>query len=329
MVTTVTSTISQTGTPDYSTLQAWEDAAPASLVASDQIWLGEIQEATDHFAGTTSNLLTVSGITASSTQYVELTVKAGASFVDHSSPVLKYDESKGASISTETSRCILAASGYFRVSRIQFTNTSPSVSYLILINGGDANRITDCLLESQSVTPLGLYGGSVGTTLVTNVVGIMRSASQPYIIESNDNARKYLNCTFVVPSDVAVATNGVLTGPLATHNFVNCAILGCTNIVNDVTNATFTTCASTDASPPSGVTTTSFAQAAFESSVTASIDVRLTSDSTLIDAGTDDAGTATDIFGTTRPSGSYDVGAFEFSAHPGEGGVYLLLMGVG
>ncbi len=70
MPTDVIKTIGQTSspiTPDYSTLQAWEDASPANLVTADQRWIGECLD-----QGTFTGALTISGTTVDATRYTIL-----------------------------------------------------------------------------------------------------------------------------------------------------------------------------------------------------------------------------------------------------------------
>lgn len=64
MATDVVSSIGTAGT--YTTLQAWEDACPADLVASDQRWIGELKNQ-EFTSGST--VLTIAGQTTDSTLY--------------------------------------------------------------------------------------------------------------------------------------------------------------------------------------------------------------------------------------------------------------------
>jgi hypothetical protein len=84
MPTDVVKTISPNSTPvvpDYTSLQAWEDAAPADLVAADQRWIGECLDQ-GAFSQSNGVILTLGGSTADATRYKYLRCAAGASWKD-------------------------------------------------------------------------------------------------------------------------------------------------------------------------------------------------------------------------------------------------------
>jgi hypothetical protein len=331
MPTITTSTISLSGTPDYSTLQAWEDAAPASLVTSDVIWRGEIDQPDDNFSGTTT-LLSVAGSTSDSTRYKELTAADGASFADHASPRLAYDESKGCSISSSVGGpTIQNSESYFRCSRIQFYNTAAA--------SGSAcdNYNTTSTLYKDLILKASPNGGSqmifrTNTQLVNCVVeGSMNVQSNP--INFQIGTSTITNCVFVLADDYTTGSTSYTGSSGST--FTNCGFFGYTNV--STATSTYNNCYCDDATPPTGCTTVSFdttTGSGFEDIDQATLDVRIKTDSTLKDAGTTAAIATPDIFGTDRPIGaSYDVGVHEFdpAAAGGGGGVAIgrLFFGVG
>ena len=325
MPTTTTSTISQSGTPDYSTLQSWEDAAPANLVTSDVVWQGVIQQPDDNF----SESLSITGGTTDATRYKELTVADGASIFDDNTNELRYNESVGASVTYAFgSATINCNENYFRVSRLQARSTAT-------ISGGQAMRslatagfqARDMVLQAgTSVSALPLF--RTGSSLI-NCYFIAGVSSTNTMISLDVGASTLLNCMFIAPDDMTDATNAI-TSSVNTNTITNCGFFGVSNITS-VAGQSFTTCFGNDASPPTGCTTMAFdttTGSGFTDIDTATLDLRLGSDSGLIDAGTDTADTL-DAFGVTRTSGNYDIGPVEHALVGGGGGTNLLLMGVG
>ena len=95
MTTTVVKTIGTGG--DYSTLQAWEDAAPANLVSADQVWEGRVL----NNLSSGSTILTISGSTSDATRFKHLTAAPGVSFRDHANKLtnpLRADNTKGVEV---------------------------------------------------------------------------------------------------------------------------------------------------------------------------------------------------------------------------------------
>ena len=114
MVTTVVKSIG-TASRDYSTLQAWEDAAPANLVTADQVWKGECYNDSTFTAG-----VTISGITTDATRYIWLTAAAGQSFADHPENALDYNAANGVAISAYDV-CIVSSVVNVKIDRLQTT----------------------------------------------------------------------------------------------------------------------------------------------------------------------------------------------------------------
>lgn len=313
MPTTVSKTIGTGG--DYSTLQSWEDAAPANLVTSDQVWQGLVKNET--FSSAT-NLLTIAGSTSDSTRYKELTTDAGASFIDNiGSGDLRYNASNGAAISCTGgyAQAVTVTESYARMSKLQIQATATTTYGLHCTSGTnqDFNRL---IVEGKFSTGIvELYD----TKKLRNSLVVQRRSTTPTNIVRIRNGASAYNCTFV--STVAAATNGN-TGLYSAPTFQNCGFFNVGTVSTGGTAPSFTTCYTDVGSPPSGCTTTAYATgsgAKFGSITDGSHNFRVTSGSSLIDVGTTDStNAATDILGTSRPSGSsYDVGCFEYVAAGG------------
>jgi hypothetical protein len=101
MPTTITATIGATSspvTPDYTSLQSWEDAIPANLVTADEVHVGECLD-----QGTFTSGLTIAGQTTDATRYIHLKCASGASFKDKAAvrtTALRYNTSNGVAIET-------------------------------------------------------------------------------------------------------------------------------------------------------------------------------------------------------------------------------------
>lgn len=315
MTTTVVKTIGSGG--DYSTLAAWMAACPANLTTVDEIWQGQIKNATDSFSSTTT-LLTVSGVTTSATQYVELTTAAGASFRDNANAqtnALRANASNGCIITSTGAYSagipVVVAVEFTRFSNLQITATG-AAGDVINNNIGSATSTLDvncCILEGNG-TQVANFFGSANTA--RNSLFVQRGNSKAQIVSIGDGVQLY-NCTLVCPSGVTHPIN-ILSGSYAAATIENCAMFGNgAALRTGGTAPTYTTCVTDVASPPSGCTNAAFSTAQFAAIADASRDFRLVSGSAMVNAGTTDSThAATDIVGTTRPQGSaYDVGCWE------------------
>lgn len=332
MPTIVESTISKTGTPDYSTLQSWEDASPADLTTADQVWKGVIQETTDNFVGTSNTLLGIGGITTDATRYVWLTVKDGSSFTDNSSNPLKWDDTKGASLTVTTGKCISNGVGNSLIERIQCRSVGGTTNVTLGHNNNSTDSVfKNMLVESDSDLPTG--DGGDGNRWI-NCVAIQTGEAKSCIINTAINSGRttyFHNCTFLALSSLTTPPTNVIDSITGrTNNYTNCAFYGASALVDAGTN-NYTTCATDLGSPPTGVTQISFANADFVGTTSADLDLTIGVSSFFIDSGTTDATFASsDIFDKSRPIGSaYDIGAFEFGVDRGFEWNKMLLLGVG
>lgn len=162
MTTTVTHSIG-TSSRDYSTIQAWEDACPANLVTSDEIWKGECYNDSE-FGGSGINVCNFSGTTTDTSRYYWLTCAAGQSFADNASVLtdpLRYDQSKGVGLRvTGSYGSFLVAEGSggpggdsgcnVLIERLQcFYDSNGNTS--VLFGGGEVT-IRGCIIESSQTS---------------------------------------------------------------------------------------------------------------------------------------------------------------------------------
>lgn len=306
------STISLSGSPDYGSLQAWEDDAPATLVS---IWSGEVQEPDDNFSSS-SALLTVSGSTSTASLYKELTSASGASFRDNAGAAtnaLKYNESNGMSATSSVSfnAVLNLAENYCRMSNIQVKATSTA-------NAVNCNNIGIRLNNIIAQTDAGLVAVRLANNDVdlANSLLVQRKSAANAIVFAFGSANLY-NVTCVVPSDITGATNG-MDQSFFSGDISSCIFMGCTNTA-DAAGGTYTTCFTSDTTPPTGCTNVTYADQ-FENTADATMDFRLKSGADAIDGGTYDATNApNDIIGTARGSGTADAGCWEFVSAGGGG----------
>lgn len=319
MATTEVRTIGSGG--DYSTLQAWEDASPANLVTSDQVWQGQLISAATALS-VNGGILSVGGSTVDATRYKELTTAPGASFVDHASKLtntLRWNSSNGASIecASSYSHGIDSTEAYFRISKLQIRSFSASMSGKSVVRMSATNcSIDKCIIESGADQAVGFNDTNCKAS---NSLIVRRATGSGSILTAVGRTDLY-NCTLAVPSDVASVTYGLRVVYVSgTSTTSNCAIFGATTCVSSTGTLTNTTGRTNQATPPTGFTQVAYdtsSGSGFENTLLGTHDFRIKSSSALIDVGTTDAtNAAADIVGTSRPQGSaYDVGAWEYSS---------------
>lgn len=297
---------------DYSTIASWFAACPADLVSTTQTWRGELKNETF----TLTSGVSFTGITTNSTYYVELTTEAGASFADNANVqtnALRYNASNGAAITCSTAwvpMLSVATSMHFRMSMVQIRSSHNNTSTFTQNAVSGNTTVNRCIVETQhsSNGAVVLYGS--GSTVSNSLLINRRSSSVGPALGVGNGAGAY-NCTLAC----TVAAGAVaITGNYGTPVVKNCAVFGFTAIKSGGNTPTYTTCATDIASPPTGFTGSLTGSSQFESLTDGSHDFRLKSGSSLIGAGTTESTyAATDIAGTSRPSGTgYDIGAWEF-----------------
>lgn len=306
MPTTVTSSIGATGR-DYSIMQAWEDACPANLVTSDQIWKGECYNDSEF-----TSALTISGITTDSTRYVWLTAAAGQSFQDHAdvrTNPLYYDKSKGVGIKVASATVISSTVNYTVISRLQVWLSSGFLNRTIDMSGSDCVA-KDCIFVSSYDYSVFSFG-AVASNKAINCAFISLHSGTATPCRSGT----YINCTNVRPSGYTAG------GTAFARNYglsvKNSAVFGFTTFRSGTGSSYYTgsyngSDCSADAQDTNSTGGLTFADC-FESTTN---DFRLKAGSPLIGAGNTDATNAPlDISGFTRGTGTAgDIGAWEYGA---------------
>lgn len=322
MATTITSTIGSTG--DYTTLQAWEDASPANLVSSDEIWRGEVL---DEELVSASSILTIAGQTVDSTRYVELTAEAGASFMDHVDRLtngLRYNASNGAAIRSTVgfSVGITVSTAYTRISRLQIKTTDYSNTGTIRVTVG--NTLFDNLIvegrENTNFKGVIYYNGGGGTA--RNVLVIHSSGNTytgGFAVDAGGTLLLY-NCTSVRPSNLSSIGSGFIMF-YATITMVNCSGFGFDNFYlgHGTTSCSNNASDKTIGFGSNNQASLTYADQFETTSDATALDLRTKSGSAQIDNGTSTSGNGvtTDIVGTSR-SGTYDIGVWEFAGAAAE-----------
>lgn len=297
---------------DYSTIASWFAACPANLVSSTQAWIGALKNETFTLTANVS----LAGITTNSTYYLELTTDTGASFADHAdiqTNALRYNTSNGAAITCSTPWVVMfgdPGATHVKLTKLQIRGAHNNCTTVDQTSTSGNLTIDRCIIETQHSTngAAMLYGS--GSTVRNSLLINRRSSSVGPALGIGNGAAAY-NCTLAC---TAAAGAVALTGNYGTPTVKNCAVFGFTAIKSGGNTPTYTSCATDIASPPSGFTGSLTGSSQFESLTDGSHDFRVKSGASLIDAGTTESTyAATDIAGTSRPSGSaYDVGAWEY-----------------
>jgi len=292
----------------------WDNIPAVEAYTIDStIWRGECYNDTE-FTSTSALLVDISGSTASSSCYKELTAAAGQSFSDNTNVqtnALRYNQTNGVGLYSSASYTDTANLGetFARISKLQFYNHRSNGGTALRINASAA-LVDKCICES-TLGAMVAYSGST-QTVISNSLLVTRSTGG-YAASFSQNISVY-NCTLIVSVGIGAGTFTTNYGGIILKN---CALFNCSVVKGGAGSATFTTCYTDVASPPTGCTTVAYdtsTGSGFQNITDATRDFRIKSTSGLIDVGTTDATNAPiDIAGTARPSGaSYDIGAWEY-----------------
>lgn len=315
MPTTVTSTIGAGG--DYSTVQAWEDAAPADLVAADQVWEGQCFN--QEFTG--GPVVAIAGSTTDATRYKHLTAAPGASFMDNANVrtnALRYNASNGAALNNTSggyAAAIRVQEGHFKVTRLQLMSLREAINH---DSGVGYINIENCICASSNISNP-ILNLSRGNSRVVNTLVHRTSGTASHTIIQGFGRLTFINLTLANASNASPGAFGIAQSYPSSCVMTNVAVFGCTTAISSVASTTSTNCFTSQASPPSGWTQVAYdttTGSGFEGTTSSAPDYRIKSTSALRDAGATDAANApADITGLARPQGaSYDVGAWEFGA---------------
>lgn len=313
---------------DYATVQLWMDDCPADLITSTDQWIGHCYNDSE-FSVSGAPVVDISGVTTSSTYYIELTTAPGQSFKDDASastnPLGKYDPTKGVAFTTDYgfSGVINIDSSNVYISGIQMLNSS-STGRGIQNNSSSNIFISNCTVDSENGgTTQGTLQTSTGGFVVTNCVVINRSTSGNGA-HNNFAAGEYYNCTFWAPNgsttDEGISKNG---GAANSTIVKNCAIFGWTTAMASGSYGAGTDYNATDnasLSAGSNNVTSLTASNEFEDvSSYADTDLRVKTGSAMIGAGTPDPTHTNDldIIGQPRSLTAPTIGAWEYQSGGG------------
>lgn len=301
VIKTIANTSSPT-TPDYSTLQAWEDAAPANLVTSDQRWIGECLD-----QGAFTGTLVIAGSTSDSTRYKWLRCASGAGFGDKANvrtTALNFSTSTGVAMNCNSNSAPLQMNeSYCRVKGIQLDNTANTYGQAATITTDHA-LIEKCIIKGKYSTFFRIL--SSATNVCANCLLITTASGSGL-----DLMGEWRNCTVI---NTAGGGSTAFTNNYNSVKLVNCAIFGWSTPVNN-TPASGTDYNATDASSfaGSGTHNQTSLTGSNEFTNTAS-DWRALSTGHL-KAGTPDSTYAPDdITGLTRDATTPYIGAWEVAS---------------
>lgn len=313
MPTDVISTIGVTSspvTPDYTSLQAWEDASPANLVTDDKRWIGECLDQGE-FTGA-GQLLLMAGVTSDATRYPILRCATGASFKDKAgvrSAALNYNASNGVAIrSTSGSyiRVIDITTTFARIEGLQIWGDGANSRALVYQANNGVMQVDSCIIKArgQNDQVCDIRAVVVNTVFIATALGTARQ-----IVRLNRPGCKVLGCTII--NTGTVQGNGLGQGYNASDSIVqNTAVFGITNFTTASVGWTCSYNATNAASAPGSNNQTSLTTAdQFENSAN---DFRAKASGSLDLNGTPDAtNLPDDISGTARHASTPTIGAWE------------------
>ncbi len=314
---TVVKTIG-TSSRNYSTLAAWQSSLPANLVTDGNSYEGDCYKDSEFTSAST--LCTITGHTTDATHTITLTTGAGQSFRDNANAqtnALRYNASNGVGIRVTGAYVngitINNNNVFVKGLQVAATNTSSAAA---AIQGGVFTGLTidDCILEAAGSD--GVLRVSTSSLLLRNTLLVERASSQAQIFFSDAGTPGSIYfCTFVVPSDKTAASHA-LSSAYGTLTVKSSAFFGCTAVQTGGSTFAFTTCMTSVASPPAGVTGGKTYANQFVTTTDAARDFREKTGADLHGAGTaDSTNGANDIVGTARPQSSkWDIGCWELVA---------------
>jgi hypothetical protein len=305
---TITSTIG-TASRNYSTLQAWEDALPASAVAAGNDYVGEVYKDSEFVVALP---LIIAGIVTDATHGITLRAAAGQSFRNNANVrtnALRYNAANGVAIrgtSGYNSAIEIQGVHYVTFDGLQIAHQNNGRA--IFSSGatpGSNTTVQNCLCEAPGSFASGLRID--GANAVVRNTLVVNTGSGLAMQMTGANGKLHGNT--VVKTGTAAVTGIQGNSSTEIRNTVSANFATC---FTGMTAANCSNNASTDATAPGANSKTALTLASlFEAPGT---DYRTKSGSALIDAGTV-VGLAVDISNTARPQGSaYDIGAWEVTA---------------
>jgi len=240
MPTTVVKTIGSAGGRDYSTLQAWEDAAPANLVTADQIWRGECYNDSEFTVGQNA-LLTIAGSTTDATRYKELTAAAGQSFQDAAgvrTNALTYNQANGVGISKTGNYigAIYVDENNVHLSRLQIKNTATSGATIRehYENNVDLSAVyKDLIVQGVGGTDGNYCSMAIqgNDTLINVCVLVTDNGTYGIFAYATVSGNTFIGCSVIRTTNQAASGTGINVQYGTTSVLKSCAIFGFTTVV--------------------------------------------------------------------------------------------------
>jgi len=300
MPTEVISTIGATSspiTPDYSSIQAWEDDIPSDLTTADEIHIGECLDQG------TLGVINIDGQTTDSTRYIVLRCAAGASFKDKAGVrdgKLNYDDTDG--VKCESSSLHVVGTPYTKIEGLKIYR-SAYIAYCLDMGGRHHNQdLNQCIIKG------GVYRASgPSNTNFPNSNSVVRNCLIHYPNYSNmrlEGDGSFINCTVhgyvKSPYGLAYVRNCLVFGTSASEGFS----IGETYTGSDY-NATDQSDASTGSNNLTSLTMSNQIQSTTD-------DFRPKKRGGSLQAANLDSLATEDITGYTRIDGAAWIGAFDW-----------------
>lgn len=327
MVTTVTKSIGATGR-DYSTIAAAIAALPANLVTADQAWVFELYNDSEF-----NENLTLSGHTTDATRNITFRPGSGQGFGDHASKLtnaLRYNRSNGVGIRLPgafVASCWIISDQYVTIDGLQFSHRDASESkHLVQITAANC-KLKNCIIQND--TAFNTAGSLVMVAAASQVINCLGIEANP--TQSNrggfspqDNGAALINNLVI---RTALTGNGsAYHRDYATPLIRNCVAFGWQKFGKDTTGAAGSGYNATDVASgnvPGSNNVYSLTPSAQLTSVTSgSVDARVKTGSSLINAGTrDQTYTADlDVVKSSRSTTTPTIGPWEYASGGGGGG---------
>lgn len=315
MPTTVVKSIGSAGGRDYSTLQAWNDAAPANLVTADEVWQGQCYNDSEFVS--TLVQLTVGGSTTDATHYKELTAASGQSFQDQvgvRTNALTYNTANGVGIRSTNgygNGSIDIEEDYFRCSRVQCKGDAGDTRTI----GGSTFKtgwiFKDLIIHGAQFGQTAPGGGKgLGASATVINVAFLNPQASAATVNSTNTGSSFIACAFVRLTSNSPAGHAVDQAYAGTNTFTmaSCAVFGFSDVSQSGSVASGSKNNATDlASFPAGTanqTSVTFnATTPFVQAGSSGTDLRAIASTALATNGFLDATNApNDISGFTRPA---------------------------
>jgi len=227
MPTEVIRTIGAAAGRDYATIQAWIDAAPASLVTDDVVWIGELyNDSLYSFSGNFSGGFNFGTKTTDATRYFWLRAAKGQGFRDRNGPLTRPTTERGVFLqTTQTNAGMINGSSKIVLTGLQIEVTQTS---------GSANptEYDSCVFFTRGILSIPLSKSASNCLIVHGV----DSSTTTSIADNFDGVAvgTIRNCTIVSLQTRSFASLGNSSGKR--YNFQNCLFAGYTTLVNQGAN---------------------------------------------------------------------------------------------